>query len=568
MWVSGALPAGVTCTGSGAAQVCTFAGTIVAGTAVTAPNLVYTDPVGGQTVTQPAGTALRVNSTESAPLISANTHNTSTIGTSAEYGEQNILYCVAPCYRGYATASLFYGENASAEHGIAYVGTDAFPSAASVTSGMWGFVAQLADQTSGETGSTIGGSAFRVEGGAGVGEPTWTAGYWGEDGCCKYAMIVPASASAGSNVVSEPIAFAYNDSAGTQHYYPTLNADAVGDLQIQTGTGFAGNGPATGAVTLFSNLGVIGNETIAPAVTGTNGQPSGIFGLNSITTGGTTLSGTEQMSDTGVITETIPSGGAWIFSGGANVQTNQTFIVQPIAEVASTPAASNLENIVSWNGTSTVTDQIYNTTSGVLDLVSAAGVQTSSGLTVNGNLSNSNGVVLPSALTGSHGSSGVKVQLSDGTGTSGNLASFNAGGSLTDSGAPLLYVNFPACTTGSASNLPCQESWTGETGAVGSQDILPYTPNATGPVHAVCTAKMTAAGSAGTMILSVCFNGYNGCQQINITIPLTTTSGTGGKDNWGTVASGRTTGAVGWETSWSGNSGSPAYSVTCYVSQQ
>ena len=49
----------------------------------------------------------------------------------------------------------------------------------------------------------------------------------------------------------------------------------------------------------------------------------------------------------------------------------------------------------------------------------------------------SGNVVVPSTATGFHGGSGdVKVQMSDGTGTSGHLASFDATGGLTDGGAP------------------------------------------------------------------------------------------------------------------------------------
>ena len=43
--------------------------------------------------------------------------------------------------------------------------------------------------------------------------------------------------------------------------------------------------------------------------------------------------------------------------------------------------------------------------------------------------------VLPNTLTGYHGTSGTKVQLSDGTGASGNCAKFAADGSITDAGA-------------------------------------------------------------------------------------------------------------------------------------
>lgn len=53
-----------------------------------------------------------------------------------------------------------------------------------------------------------------------------------------------------------------------------------------------------------------------------------------------------------------------------------------------------------------------------------------------GDFGNANGTLLPHTLTGSHGSSGTSVQLSDGTGTSGNLAKFASDGSVTNGPAP------------------------------------------------------------------------------------------------------------------------------------
>jgi hypothetical protein len=52
------------------------------------------------------------------------------------------------------------------------------------------------------------------------------------------------------------------------------------------------------------------------------------------------------------------------------------------------------------------------------------------------NISIGSNIVLPSTLTGYHGNSaGTKVQLSDGTGASGNCAKFDANGNITDAGA-------------------------------------------------------------------------------------------------------------------------------------
>ena len=50
---------------------------------------------------------------------------------------------------------------------------------------------------------------------------------------------------------------------------------------------------------------------------------------------------------------------------------------------------------------------------------------------IGGDLENVNAVLLPSALTGTHGTSGTKVQLSDGTGTPGSAAIFASDGSIT-----------------------------------------------------------------------------------------------------------------------------------------
>ena len=52
------------------------------------------------------------------------------------------------------------------------------------------------------------------------------------------------------------------------------------------------------------------------------------------------------------------------------------------------------------------------------------------GYQVNGN------TILPSTLFGYHGSSGTKVQLSDGTGTSGNLAQFDSNGNIANGPTP------------------------------------------------------------------------------------------------------------------------------------
>jgi hypothetical protein len=55
-------------------------------------------------------------------------------------------------------------------------------------------------------------------------------------------------------------------------------------------------------------------------------------------------------------------------------------------------------------------------------------------------------VIMPPGLTGYHGTSGTKVQLSDGTGTSGNLAIFAADGSVTNGPLPPVAPTITAGT--------------------------------------------------------------------------------------------------------------------------
>ena len=70
---------------------------------------------------------------------------------------------------------------------------------------------------------------------------------------------------------------------------------------------------------------------------------------------------------------------------------------------------------------------------------------------VAGNIANSNGTLLPSNLTGYHGTSGTKVQLSDGTGTSGDYAKFAGDGSITDGGAGSLEAAVGGVRNGNGS---------------------------------------------------------------------------------------------------------------------
>lgn len=78
-------------------------------------------------------------------------------------------------------------------------------------------------------------------------------------------------------------------------------------------------------------------------------------------------------------------------------------------------------------------------------------------LCINGTVANANGQLLPSTLTGYHGSASQKLQLSDGTGTNGNLAKFDSSGDVSDSSIAVANVprycgtaTFTSSTTSSA----------------------------------------------------------------------------------------------------------------------
>ena len=76
-------------------------------------------------------------------------------------------------------------------------------------------------------------------------------------------------------------------------------------------------------------------------------------------------------------------------------------------------------------------------------------------LTLGGGTSNANGVILPSTLTGYHGTSGVKVQLSEGTGANGNLAKYASDGSVTNGPA---VASLPTVATPIAGHAACIKS--------------------------------------------------------------------------------------------------------------
>ena len=108
-----------------------------------------------------------------AAAVFTNNHSSSTIETPAENALEDTLYLSGTAYRGYAAQSSIFGNPlVTNNHLIGNVSTVYAPSIAKTTSGGWGYVAQLVDQTT-ETGY-IGGSGFRVE--AGGGQPQWVAG--------------------------------------------------------------------------------------------------------------------------------------------------------------------------------------------------------------------------------------------------------------------------------------------------------------------------------------------------------------------------------------------------------
>jgi hypothetical protein len=87
--------------------------------------------------------------------------------------------------------------------------------------------------------------------------------------------------------------------------------------------------------------------------------------------------------------------------------------------IGSTGAAALLQG-----GAGSTYDLLVSDTSGSFNLLSVLDT---------GDIANKNGTVIPVATTGAHGN-GVKIQYSDNTGTSGNLAKFDAGGNTVDGG--------------------------------------------------------------------------------------------------------------------------------------
>jgi hypothetical protein len=114
--------------------------------------------------------------------------------------------------------------------------------------------------------------------------------------------------------------------------------------------------------------------------------------------------------------------------------------------------AYQLTNHTSWFGMdvyngvgSSITPNAFAVVGATGDFLVGTSTDCGQAFCLNGSMANDNGILLPSALTGYHGTSGTKVQLSDGTGTSTHPAIYASDGSLTD--GPDGYTGSCASTT-------------------------------------------------------------------------------------------------------------------------
>jgi hypothetical protein len=118
--------------------------------------------------------------------------------------------------------------------------------------------------------------------------------------------------------------------------------------------------------------------------------------------------------------------------------------------------------------------------------------------------------VIPSTVAGFHGTSPTNIQMSDGTGANGNLASFNSGGNTTDSGMGAANVlrqcgtaMFAASTTSGklscswvTGSSHCSATWVGTDVSGGA---LGYTASA-GSVTLTAAASNSAAASVACSV--------------------------------------------------------------------
>lgn len=110
-------------------------------------------------------------------------------------------------------------------------------------------------------------------------------------------------------------------------------------------------------------------------------------------------------------------------------------------------------------------------------------------LRTNGNL------LIPGTANGYHGTTGTKVQMSDGTGASGNCVKFAVDGSVTDSGAPcgatsIADIQITTGTTLIAANTCTSNTATTMTGLLTTSAVIPPTPTSD-------TSAVTGWGASG-----------------------------------------------------------------------
>ena len=233
----------------------------------------------------------------------------------------------------------------------------------------------------------------------------------------------------------------------------------------------------------------LGNNTTAPNITGMRVDE---FGTSTVTQ-------VEAYATGGSTSTTNTSFDIYAFMA-ANSPGIYTVNVQ---SAASWTPASIIQNPPATSGSAVYTGKIVNT-------VNAAG-----------DLLVKNVTVIPGAtVTGYHGTSGTKVQLSDNTGTSGNCAKYASDGSVTDAGAPCIVgaawsqtTPTVTCASGTPTNITAvlRSSVTGKTAFVswvttdttngtcsGQKVTLPFTAKSASAL--VCGTA--AAGLAGWGLIS------------------------------------------------------------------
>jgi hypothetical protein len=286
-------------------------------------------------------------------------------------------------------------------------------------------------------------------------------------------------------------------------YLSAINCDATGNCTL-------GNSAST--ISVAGPLTVTGTAQLNGRVT----LGSGTYGVSIAGTGGTT------------------SNGSWGFQSLSNILYwyNGTYYanLKPPSSLSTTlnwtlsshtgqipvgPTTSVNGNFVTFSGTD---GGLIQDSGSSWAVPSALGSTTPN--TVNAtSLQIAGATVLTSTVTGYHGTSGTKVQLSDGTGTSGNLAKFASDGSVTDGGVAASAVRttaggqtITAADTVSGlpsgcTQLPCLIGAVAPatySGTSGVSTVTVVTPTVAGEYRVCASLHMTVAGTAGT------FNAYHG----------------------------------------------------------